>query len=293
MIDRSRSDKMIKRILVSFLCISAALLVFSISIAQESAPAKIAEKMEPKDATGDLEKVQDQEATPVQPAEETPVETLTEAQILTMPKDKQIKMESEEPETPPNILDDPQVRKLLNPKPAFVYNPRDLKDPMIVPWVRNSLLVKEFLITLEKRISEARVDPRKIQEARSIIKQIEELLPDLSDMELKKKSEDKLAKLNETLLQLESEPKGPIPLETPTIIPEPDIILPKTIRESFAGVIWHPKAEDRIALIGDEILKEGDKIPKYPDAVVQKVNPTSVVISFRGKTFEITVEKQE
>jgi hypothetical protein len=290
---QSKERKMMKRKLISVLCISFITLILSFGIAQESAPAKIAEKVEPKDATGDLEKVQGQETPQNQPAQETPVETMTEAQILTMPKEKQIQMESEEPQTPPNILENPQVRNLLNPKSVFIYNPRDLKDPMIVPWVRHSLLVKEFLGTLEKRIGEARTDPRKIQEAKSIIKQIEELLPDVSDMELKKKSEDRLVKLQETLLQMESEPKGTLPIETPLPPPSPEIVIPTWIKTNFSGVIWHPKAEDRIALIGDEILKEGQKIPKYPDAVVQKINPTSVVISFRGKTEELSVEKQD
>lgn len=282
-----------KRTLFAVLCISSIVLILSFGIAQESAPAKIAEKMAPRDATGDLEKVQGEDSTKETSAEEAPAETMTEAQILTLPREKQIQKESEEPNQLPNILENPQVRNLLNPMSVFIYNPRDLKDPMIVPWVRHTLLVKEFLETLDKRIGEARMDPRKIQEARSIIKQIEELLPDVSDLELKKKSEDRLAKLQESLLQLESEPKGILPVETPTVIVEPPINIPPWIKTNFAGVIWHPKVEDRIALIGDEILKEGQKIPKYPDAVVQKINPTSVVISFRGKTEEITVEKKD
>ncbi|MBN1899720.1 hypothetical protein JW926_00175 [Candidatus Sumerlaeota bacterium] len=282
---------MMKRKFMSVLCLCLAILMVSFGVAQESAPEKIADKMAPKDATGDLEKVQEETPSGEQ-AQVTPTETMTEAQILTMPKDKQIQTESQEPENPPNILEDPQVRNLLNPKPVFIYNPRDLKDPMIVPWVRHTLLVKEFLITLEKRLGEARTDPRKIQEAKSIIRQIEELLPDVSDLELKKKSEDKLSKLQEILLQLESEPKAIVPVDTP-IAPPTEIQIPTWIKANFAGVIWHPNVEERIALIGDEILKEGQKVPKYPDAVVQKINPTSVVISYRGKTEEITVEKQE
>jgi hypothetical protein len=89
----------------------------------------------------------------------------------------------------------------------------------------------------------------------------------------------------------EPEQTGPKPAQTPISIPKP--ILPKWIKENFSGVIWQPKVEDRIALFGDEILKEGEKIPKFPEAAIQKINPSSVVISYRGITEEIQVERQE
>jgi len=189
---------------------------------------------------------------------------------------------------PLNLLEDPQVRKLLKPSPAFVYNPRDLKDPMIVPWVRHTLLVREFLDTLRKRLND-----RRLEEAKSFISQIEELLPDISDIELRKKSQEQLENLRGEYQRLLSEPgqTGPKPAQTPIKVPEP--ILPVWIQENFVGVVWQPRAEDRIALFGNEILKEGEKIPKFPDATVQRINPSSVVISYRGITKEIQVERQE
>jgi len=278
-----------KRIIVQMLVVGFLGALLCAGVGNTNTTENIADKMAPKDTSGDLEKVQgNKEPTPT-PAEPTPTETesISEVQLLTLPKEE-VKKESEEPAAPLNLLEDPQVRKLLKPSPAFVYNPRDLKDPMIVPWVRHTLLVKEFLDTLQKRLNDRRLD-----EAKSLISQIEELLPDISDIELRKKSQDQLETLRGEYQRILSEPgqTGPKPAQTPFSVPKP--ILPVWIKENFFGVIWQPKVEDRIALFGDEILKEGEKIPKFPEAVVQKINPTSVVISYRGITEEIQVEKQE
>jgi hypothetical protein len=264
-------------------------MLFCAGVGNTGTTEKIADKMAPKDPSGDLEKVQEKTEPTQTPAEPTPTETesISEVQLLTLPKEE-IKKESEEPAMPLNLLEDPQVRKLLKPSPAFVYNPRDLKDPMIVPWVRHTLLVREFLDTLRKRLND-----RRLEEAKSFISQIEELLPDISDIELRKKSQEQLENLRGEYQRLLSEPgqTGPKPAQTPIKVPEP--ILPVWIQENFVGVVWQPRAEDRIALFGNEILKEGEKIPKFPDATVQRINPSSVVISYRGITKEIQVERQE
>ena len=278
-----------KRIIGQILLAGLLAVLCCVGIWGANTTEKVAEKMSPKDATGDLEKVQEKKDAGQTSAEPTPTETeaISEVQLLTLPKEE-IKKESEEPGKPLNLLEDPQVRRLLKPSPAFVYNPRDLKDPMIVPWVRHTLLVKEFLDTLQKRLNDRRLD-----EAKSLLSQIEELLPDISDIELRKKSQEQLDALRAQYQGLLSEPgqAGPKPAQTPISVPKP--ILPVWIKENFFGVIWQPKVEDRIALFGDEILKEGEKIPKFPEATVQKINPTSVVVSYRGITDEIQVERQE
>lgn len=265
------------------------LLIFLLASVGLAGPAKdIAEKMAPRDATGDLEKVQGEsepmDATPTPRA----VESISEVQLLTLPRGKPIKKESEEPEKPMNLLDDPQVRRLLKPNPDFTYDPRDLKDPMIVPWVRHALLIKEFLETVQTRIKQ-----RKIAEANSIIKQIEELLPDITDIELRKNAEAQLAIFRQEIEKLNMSPEDIQAMATPQPIQTPRIVMPTWIKTHVGGVIWQPSSKARMALIGDEILYEGQAIPKYPEAVVQKINPSSVVISYRGITEEIPVEKEE
>jgi hypothetical protein len=170
-----------KRIIVQMLLVGLIAALFCIGVGNTGTTEEIANKMAPKDTSGDLEKAQEKKEPTPTPAEPTPTETesISEVQLLTLPKDE-IKKESEEPAMPLNLLEDPQVRKLLKPSPAFIYNPRDLKDPMIVPWVRHTLLVREFLGTLQRRLNDRRLD-----EAKSLISQIEELLPDIADIELR------------------------------------------------------------------------------------------------------------
>ena len=111
-----------KRNTFGFLVITAVVL-FLLGLSVLAAPVgKIAEKMAPRDATGDLEKVQGEEPPPAP-------ESITEVQLLTLPRGKTVLKECEEPAKPLNLLENPQVRRLLKPSPDFIYNPRDLKDP--------------------------------------------------------------------------------------------------------------------------------------------------------------------
>jgi len=223
--------------------------------------------------------------------EVAPEGAISELQLLTMGTSAaQIQKESEEPEKPVNILDRPEVRRLLKDSPSFIYNPKDLKDPMIVPWIRNTLLVKEFLDTMEEHLKRNRA-----QEAQTILRQIEELLPEVTDMELKVKVDARVAAAKKLLADMAAASDGILPgaTQTPPPVPTPDIVIPGWIRANVAGVMWQPKAEERMVLIGDEILKEGQPVPRYPEAKIEKINPNSVVISYRGVTEEISVESKD
>ncbi len=248
--------------------------------------AKIAQKLAPGDATGDLDKVEG-ESRPPRPSP-TPREMISEIQLLTLPKGKPILKESEEPAKPLNLLENPQVRRILRPQPSFIYDPGELRDPMIVPWVRHTILVREFLQNLQKLIKE-----KKITQAKSLIKQIEEILPDVTNLEMRNNASAQLAIIKQKLASAEAVP-GEIATEAaPTPIPTPVIHIPAWIKTHVGGVIWAPRSQDRMVLIGDEILKEGQKIPKYPDAVIQKINPTTVIISYRGLAVEVAVAREE
>lgn len=259
---------------------------------------KTAEKVAPRDATGDLGNVKGSgnSSTPVptpQPTEPvtvpsptpTPHEVISEVQIMTIPSVKQPTRESDETGQARSIINDPEVKRLLKHPPDFIYNPAELKDPMIVPWIRNTILVKEFVQNLQKLIRE-----RRFENAKSLINQIRELLPEVTEPVVSKDAEIQIALANQEIMKTGSSTTtegpgltGAPPIETPVIT------MPSWIETHVGGVIWQPKAEERTVLIGDDILKEGDKIPRYPDAVVQKINDKSVVVSYRGLVKEIIV----
>ena|GEM_PF-1725129 len=214
----------------------------------------------------------------------TPREVISEVQIMTLPAIEQPTKESEEAVKSRNIINDPEVRRLLKQSPDFIYNPGDLKDPMIVPWIRNTILIKEYIQSLQKLIKEHQVESAKV-----VINRIKEVLPEITEPDVSKEAEAQIALANQEIMKMSSTTTeapgqpGVSPIETPIII------MPSWIESHVSGVIWQPKAEERTVLIGDDILKEGEKIPRYPDAVVQKINPTSVVISYRGLVKEISV----
>ena len=215
----------------------------------------------------------------------TPHEVISEVQIMTIPSVKQPTRESDETGQARSIINDPEVKRLLKHPPDFIYNPADLKDPMIVPWIRNTILVKEFVQNLQKLIRE-----RRFENAKSLINQIRELLPEVTELDVSKDAEKQIALANQEIMKTGSSttneasgPSGVPPSETPVIT------MPSWIESHVGGVIWQPKAEERTVLIGDDILKEGEKIPRYPDAVVQKINDKSVVVSYRGLVKEISV----
>ena len=178
----------------------------------------IAEKMKPRDATGDLEKVQggEDEVTPTP----TPRETISGVQLLTLPRREKITRESEEPETPLNLLEDPDVRRILRSEPDYIYDPRDMKDPMIVPWVRHALLIREYLESAKNYVAN-----RRFNRAKSLIKQVRDLLPDIRDVEQRKNAESQIAMLEEQIKQATStetdieEYREPVP--TPALEPLP------------------------------------------------------------------------
>ena len=276
--------------------------------------AKIADKVAPRDATGDLATVQGEDPpapeeppaagqTPVANAAEQPeeelsdspmptatLEIISEAQMHTLPAAKQSNRESDEPQKADNLMDNPEVQRLMNQTPKFVYNPRDLKDPMIIPWVRNSLLVREYIQILQNHIKNKRIN-----EARSFIDQISQLLPDITDAELHKNAETQIGLARQEIEKIAAAPldtsqpgeQAVKPIETPVIV------MPSWIKTHVSGVMWASKAEDRIVLIGDDLLKEGQALSKYPDAVVQRINPNSVVIGYRGISEEIQVNRPD
>jgi hypothetical protein len=207
---------------------------------------------------------------------------------MTLPTGQQPTRESEETGKSRNIINDPEVRRLLKQTPGFIYNPAELKDPMIVPWIRNTILVKEFVQNLQKLVKE-----RQVENAKTLINQIKELLPEVTDQDVSKEAETQIALAQQEIEKMASSPttEGPGPIGVPPI-ETPIITMPSWIKSHVGGVIWEPKAEARTVLIGDDILKEGQQIPRYPDAVVQKINSSSVVVSYRGLVEEIAVSKE-
>lgn len=281
--------------LILRLILSAMITAFAVSLFAGPA-AKIAQRMAPRDATGDLETVMDGDnPNPETSAEVTPTPKpeglLSGVELLTLPRQETIQKESQEPEVPINLLDDPEVKKLLKPNPDFIYDPQNLRDPMIVPWVRNSLLVREFMENLENLVNQG--NRRSAERARTVMEQIREILPDLADVELRNSVESRLTEIDTVLDRIERGPVGPDEQPTATPIPTPIITIPAKIKSGLQGILWHPRSEERYIILNDEILKEGETVPNYPEAVIEKINPDSVVVSYRGLTEELRVETLE
>lgn len=240
----------------AIICVVLALGLVMSAAAQEKDAAK----------TRGVVLVQDVSATPTRAV---PIEALA-----TAPKAEDLGKESEEPETPKTLFKtDEDVRKLLGEEPKFVYNPGDLPDPMIIPWVRREVIVRELLDMAQKGIKEGRLEEAK--------KYLEEILREYPGSRHIKEARASLEKVQKML----AEGYGPEGVRAP------QVLLPAWIASHTSGVIVDKQNPTKsVVLIGDSILKAGDHVPNYDEVVVGQISEKQVIYQYQGRKFPVVVE---
>ncbi len=164
------------------------------------------------------------------------------------------------------------VRELLGLDPRFIYNPKNLPDPMIIPWVRQNVIAQELFNDAMRYIKEGR-----IMLAQQTLKTIVDSYPASSVFREAQDEYEKirqLASLQEVQIQQSRETQR--------------VVLPPWVYENAKGIIWDPV--NPVILIGDYTLTVGDPIPKYPDVTIHEIKQSSVVFKFKDILFDINVE---
>jgi hypothetical protein len=179
--------------------------------------------------------------------------------------------EYEEPKAPLKLFKNQEdIERLLGGKPRFVYDPKELPDPMIIPWVRRDVMVREMLDTARKHVATGNLPLAK--------ELLRKALADFPDSRLANQVRDEMKKIEEI------ERKGYAAAGGQREV----IVLPSWIVSNTTGILW---SEDKpLAVLGDLMLSEGDAIPRYPGVTVHKINKQEVVYSYRGRLFPVEVQ---
>jgi len=182
--------------------------------------------------------------------------------------------ESEEPEMPETLFRTKEdVRKLLGEEPKFVYDPGDLPDPMIIPWVRREVIVRELIEMAQEKINEGR-----LQEAK---KYLEEVLREYPGSRHIKEAKTELNRVKKML----AEGYGPEGVR------RPQLVLPSWVVSNTSGVIVDKQDPTQsVVLVGDAILQVGDQVPDYDEVVVGEIKEKEVVYQYHGRKFPVVVE---
>jgi hypothetical protein len=178
--------------------------------------------------------------------------------------------EMEEPEGAFKLFkSEADIERLLGTTPRFVYNPKELPDPMIVPWIKRDVVVREIIEAARRSAARGEFD-----KAKNMLKKALEDYPDSRHVGAVREEIGKVEKLEE---------KGIIAMEAQKEV----IVLPSWITSNTNGILW--SEEKPLVLIGDFLLAEGASIPRFPNVTIQKINKQEVVYSYRDRIFSVTV----
>lgn len=202
-------------------------------------------------------------------------------------------MESKET-TPTQIFEDAQIRRMLNKDPSVVYqvmhNGQPIPDPMVVPWVRKAVVLKERFdqavdLLAQKRITEAR-------------ETLQEIIAEAPGTEYAAQAQGILQKLSDLtappttslVAQVTSAPKAKA---TPP--PDPDFRPDSDVRVAATIVDPQDSAQNRV-MINGRTYKSGEAVRNHTNHKVVRIRDDSVTIEVeqRGhrKLFDVPVRPQ-
>jgi hypothetical protein len=203
-------------------------------------------------------------------------------QLIQLPPSARLKRESDEDPTKPDaIFSDQGTReKLLGKAPKFVYIPVG-QDPMIIPWIREQIVVKEKMDDALRLLEEAK-KTKTLEPAQAA-------LDALREIQTKYPNNDKanevaaLAQTIETFLASPpDEGYGPASTKAP---------LPEWVRKNTTGVVLDRNTpSESIVLVGDFLLKRGDRVERFPAVVVKDILPQRVIYEYQGTEYAVPVQ---
>jgi hypothetical protein len=187
-----------------------------------------------------------------------------------------------------NIFADPAVaKKLLFGRKVFVYDPKGRPDPMVVPWIRTEIIGTELINQALAYIKQAEASTdletkrTRYMEAQKELDQVVKADP---TSVMGKNAQDLIEKVRKII----PPPEKP---GTVTPTPTPRIEFPPWVRANTKGIVIDrsPKQENRV-LVGDDMLKVGSTVPKFPGVKIIEINRDSVVYEFESARITVNVE---
>jgi hypothetical protein len=170
-----------------------------------------------------------------------------------------------------NLLNNPDIARLLGDNPRFTYKATGLQDPMLVPWARNAAIFTEMSAK-----AEAGLQANDLNQAADCYKRI----LDLNDVRFHSMA---LAKLNE-IASLKNE-RALSALSASNEAIETPVDLPGWVLENTTAVILSPSQD--LCMVGEYMLSVGDTLPNYPEISVSGIERDKVHYRIKSKTFEV------
>ncbi|MDK2970361.1 MAG: hypothetical protein PWP23_116 [Candidatus Sumerlaeota bacterium] len=210
--------------------------------------------------------------------------------LIQLPPTARLKREADEdPLNPESIFSSPEIREaLLGSKPKFVYIPVGV-DPMIIPWVRQQIVVKEKLADAKRLLEQARNNKTKepAETALGILHELQEQYPDTESApeigKLTSEIESFIAKplaSDDDLMGADSQMPG-----------GEEIRLPEWIKRNTSGILLDRESpSESIVLVGDFLLKRGDRIERFPTVVLKDILPQQVIYEYQDREFRVPVQ---
>ncbi len=190
--------------------------------------------------------------------------------------------------TPTELFRQEEVRRLLGESPSVVYqvvyDSKPLPDPMIIPWVRNAVVLKERFDEAVSLLAQNR-----IQQGREALLAI---ITEFPNTEYARQAQELLKKLQEETAQ----PKDRVVVRaTPTPAPL-QIMVDPNIRIGSILVDAKNPEENRV-MINGRAYRAGDVIRGFSNHRVLKVMDGAVVIEVEAmgqrKEFTISIKRSE
>lgn len=175
-----------------------------------------------------------------------------------------------------NMFEIPEIRKLLGDEPRFVYNPANMPDPMLMPWVRNAAIYSEL-----SKLAEEHLNREEFDQAIELYRKILAMNDDRYSLEIRSK-----------LSQLASQKSNAVLAELQSQYVEVQVAeLPHWVVDNTTGVIFTGD-ESNVCLVGEDFLKVGDTVPAYPDVKVIGIERRKVVYKIRDQDFAVDLKDE-
>jgi hypothetical protein len=169
-----------------------------------------------------------------------------------------------------------ELRKLLGDQPAFVYDPANRPDPMLVPWTRSRVMFGELQVIAEQAVAQKNWGMAEVAYRQMLA---------LQGDSYRAMAEEGLRKMEE---QMALEEGGRVGADGRPR----EAKLPPWIAANTSAVIID-KAEP-VCLVGSFILKVGDVVPRQPvEVTIAKIEPNAVHYRVLDKIFVVNIKEGE
>lgn len=213
--------------------------------------------------------------------------------LINLPASARLRREADENTAQPNsVFDNAELRaRYLGEKPRFVYIPKGV-DPMIIPWIRERIVVGELIGDAQAEFDAAKREATKdlqIAAATKVLRKVEGIAAEYPSnnrlADIQKMADD----IRAYLLSLTVETIDTDTTTRPIVARE--IQLPTWVRENTRGIIIDPiEPEKSITLVGDLILRQGDVVERFPAVRVKSIQERRVIFEFQQTEHVVLVE---